>query len=642
MQLALRISGTKVRQAGFSPLVNIGLIPEEIGENMDRSFSFLDSPAYVLRHGDNYVSYLLVDRKVRSFDAEANGVLSIALIISNDACLAEGRSPFTLLREVYDAFRGRFMTPLADGRYSYINQEIADDVFQEILQKYPLESRQGPYVKMQDLSQGSFGIMQVPDQTLEDFFRDTQYNEFRRYSEIQIGQTCSSSLGLDNLDIPRLPEFEVVLNGRRTGRFLKYPQEIYEAAIPDDGLVEYQRTSFMLDELLSSPEGMLERDGATIRLDREKAQILCDLQKRDVMYSVRVMIDTTSEKVKEIVMDSAKAGDFILKFGPEDLTSQLFQPTPVSMSVSSCSRNSPEIKTVNKSPLYSFRADKELRRGTKELIIVVRAVRRPSETPYFQGGGGNKPSVPQQERTVDPYGQDRPTYASRPSEKEERGFFALKPLVALGIGFLLGALVMWGLSALLGFKRIPSDQTMIEEKVLKAKNDSIDQLKKTYNARIQELQNENAGLNQQLEQLRQEKPGNRRGGSGNAGSSGPVVAPTGGNNPGQTPTTTVSDEDLNNILAAVNAGKKRADVENMPGYRSVKYDRRQAIGWILDTKNCCKPRNGKFQGNSNYSHSNQKAQKIRELTANYKNSPWTWERIDEYYGKVVDILKSAN
>ena len=112
--IALRISGTKQRQAGFAPLVSAGVLAGNEGENMDRVLLVPETPAFLVKHAEDYILYLLIDRRVKSFDADAPGVLSIALTIGSAVQLADGKSPYTLLMEVYDTFRTLYMTPMSE------------------------------------------------------------------------------------------------------------------------------------------------------------------------------------------------------------------------------------------------------------------------------------------------------------------------------------------------------------------------------------------------------------------------------------------------------------------------------------------------------------------------------------------------
>ena len=46
--IGLRIAGTKQRQAGFAPLVNVGVLAGGEGDNMDRVTLVAEKPAYII------------------------------------------------------------------------------------------------------------------------------------------------------------------------------------------------------------------------------------------------------------------------------------------------------------------------------------------------------------------------------------------------------------------------------------------------------------------------------------------------------------------------------------------------------------------------------------------------------------------
>ena len=190
LQLALRVAGTKQRRAGFAPLVTVGVLAGDEGANMYRSTMVAERPAYVVKHAPTYILYQLIDRGAKPFDADANGVLSIALTISSNSQLAEGKSPFTLLDEVYKKFVETYMESTSDGRLSFIDTDNDNEIFREIVSQYKLEPRRSSYVTMSQ--QGLTGVVCVPQDKLVDFFANTQYKEFAQFKDIEIGISCAA------------------------------------------------------------------------------------------------------------------------------------------------------------------------------------------------------------------------------------------------------------------------------------------------------------------------------------------------------------------------------------------------------------------------------------------------------------------
>ena len=97
LQIALRIGGTKQRRAGFAPLVPVGVLPGNEGDNMYVSPSITENPAFIVKHAPTYTLYMLVDRGVRPFDADASGNLCIALQFRQTHRWPVGEVPTTCL-----------------------------------------------------------------------------------------------------------------------------------------------------------------------------------------------------------------------------------------------------------------------------------------------------------------------------------------------------------------------------------------------------------------------------------------------------------------------------------------------------------------------------------------------------------------
>ena len=321
--IALRISGTKQRQAGFAPLVSAGVLAGNEGENMDRVLLVTETPAFLIKHAEDYILYLLVDRRVKSFDADAPGVLSIALTIGSAVQLADGKSPYTLLMEVYDTFRTMCMTPMSDGRNQFQNKDADSDVFREILGRYPLEDRRTRYVPMAATKESC--VLNVPREKMEDFFRDSQYQEFASYGSVEVGSLTHIEdpqfVGLESLVIPRPIAYQVSVNGERAGRSLVRPEEEFYAALPDRDLDSWEPVRFTLGEVLEAPGQKLEKDGAVITLDPVSETLSCILKKREVRYNLAVSVIAVDSDRPEVI-NLLKGGKIRILLDGRDITDQ--------------------------------------------------------------------------------------------------------------------------------------------------------------------------------------------------------------------------------------------------------------------------------------------------------------------------------
>ena len=305
--IALRIGGTKERRAGFAPLASVGVLAGGEGENMYRVSLVPEKPTFILKHAEDYILYMLTDGKVRPFDADASGALTIALTISKNMQLAGGRSSYTLLKEVYDTFRTNYMTPSpSDDRDVFKNIDVDSELFREILSRYPTEQRLGTYIPMNP--SGLSGILCVPSDKLEAFFRDTQYTEFASFKDIHIGSACQTLQGLERLEIPRPVSYDIYVNGNPTGNKLVHADDMYRSGLPSTRYVEYDMISFTLHEVLSAPGNQLKIGSATVQLDAATGHIHCTIPKRDIMYKMVVDLVGGNDNDQAAIRNGIKNG----------------------------------------------------------------------------------------------------------------------------------------------------------------------------------------------------------------------------------------------------------------------------------------------------------------------------------------------
>lgn len=297
-QITLNISGTKLRQAGFADLVILGAFPEAEFKNMDRVTLISEKPVYLIKHTNDYIFYQLIDRRVKSNDADTNGVLSIAVTIPSGMKLADGKSPYTLLRNVYDKFRSDYMTPYSDGRDTFLDVPADATVFSDILAGYSLERRTGRYVVMNAILTGS---LCVPQDKLEALFRDSQYNEFANYKDIEIGISCESSLDLANLEIPRPIIYDVYVNGTRQPIVISKPTDLFSTNLPD-----HDNISFTLGDLLAADGNRITRGKSVVELDFVNNRITCTIAKSVFMLKCKVSISGKAKGVAKEALESGK------------------------------------------------------------------------------------------------------------------------------------------------------------------------------------------------------------------------------------------------------------------------------------------------------------------------------------------------
>ena len=353
--ISLRIAGTKQRQAGFVPLATVGVLAGNEGDNMDRVTMVAEKPAYIVKHAADYILYGLIDRQVKSFDADAPGVLSIALTIPSNMQLANNVSPFRLIQDIYEKFLITYMERLSDGRDSFVNVDCDSDLFRKMLNQYSLEERKSVYIKMNP--QGMTGIVCVSPNDLEDFFRNTQYKEFASFKDIEVGVSCQRqvSMGLERLQIP-LPQaaYDVYVNNKPTGATLYSPTDSYCANDQSTNEYSYESVEFTLGELIAAPQNRISRNGASISLDFQTNRILCHLKKVEVYYTFVYEWTDNVGDVQNIIESYIKSKNIRLYFGKEDVSLTLFNGGQIKASVINGRTIDIDPKVVGSYSLYAL------------------------------------------------------------------------------------------------------------------------------------------------------------------------------------------------------------------------------------------------------------------------------------------------
>ena len=298
-KIALYIGGTKLRQAGFSDLWIHGLFPETEFNNMDRVTLISEKPVYIIKQTNDYILYQLIDRKVKSFDAETNGVLSIAIAIPANMQFAAGQNPYSLLVSIYQKFRSESMTPYSDGRDAFLNVPADGVIYEQIINQYSLVPRAGKYVTMGGTITGT---LSVPQDKLEMFFGDTQYDEFASYKDIEIGTMCQSTPGLDNLEIPRPIHYNVYVNDKLALRGLHRKDEIIRTDVPNG-----ENLNFTLADLEAAPGFTVKSGKSEVKLDKANECIICRIAKKEIIYICNIVIKGSANS-KEIVKNAIMNG----------------------------------------------------------------------------------------------------------------------------------------------------------------------------------------------------------------------------------------------------------------------------------------------------------------------------------------------
>jgi hypothetical protein len=436
-KISLRVSGTKVRKGGFVPLINIGVLSEELSNNMDKVSLIGEKPSYIISHTSTYIYYGLVDARVKSIGSDASGILSIALVIPKGFKLCDNKSPYTILSDIYQKFRLDYMNPLSDGRDEFLDKEIDQEVFREILSEYSLEENTLPYITMK--SQGLIGTLRVTPDKIEELFRDSQYKEFAEFKEIEVGINCANSPQLESIQIPRPINYSLFINGLDSGRVIADMSELIDVNIPATSTYEYTPTSFTLYDLLSAPNYRLTtKDNAEVTAYPASNRIECKLRKTEIQYDVNWAFNCDND-IREKVEEALKAGKIFIKIGGSVISPLTTKTVPVSLVKGQ--------STVEPARLgdYQLRCSNYAPSHERILNITISATRKPASVPKPIARPVPNPTIDEH----DDFGKELEEQDSILSGKNKK---IIKILIALFIAFVLGVLV--GVGGTLGVQKI--------------------------------------------------------------------------------------------------------------------------------------------------------------------------------------------
>lgn len=495
--IGLRIAGTKQRQAGFTPLVSIGILAGDEGLGLYMGTSIPEKPTYVIKHAADYILYKIVDQQVKAFDVPTSGLLCVALTIPRGKRLAGDASPYSLLKEVYDTFVSTYMTRLADGRDSFKDEDCDSEVFRQIVSKYELEDYNGPYVAMNP--QGAVGILSVPQDNLEDFFRNTQYKEFKDYKEIQVGVNCEklASPGLANL---HQPSYEVWVNGSPTGIKLERSADGHTAQAPGTKHYTYDSVAFTLGDLLKAPNNTIRQGGSTVRLDFDRERVDCSLEKKDIIYNVYIEWAGDVQEGKADIISLARNRKLLFTIDSHIVNNAVISGTPFPIKAADIDGKQVDV-SKNSIDDYTLDVKNQLFNNDRRIVVTIKITKkhRPASVTSNRntqggrqgGGSGRNGSVvyetAQRGATNGGYASGS---AQHPYDRGNEGFNKKTFLLGALAGFVVGVLITLLISMLVGNGKSEKDA----EEPTPAFVDSLAQEKADSIAREQaELGNEEGG-----------------------------------------------------------------------------------------------------------------------------------------------------
>ena len=428
-RIALSIKGARRDSAGFGSIVNVGALAgfEDSNDIMDKpplTSADEENPVIILKNTEEYVSLRLVDGLVKPMDGQRGGQLSIGMTIPTNARIKDGKSPYTLLMEIYHKFKNEYMMPSDDNYYRFTDKEVRREVFEEIIKKYPIEetvSRPSP------MKGATVRQLRVPENKIEGFFRDTQYQEFIGYKEIEV--TTKGKNDFPDLSIPRPKSYQIWVDGEAKNVFLQLADDDYLVHKSDSDDFRYDSLKITLRELQLAENYTMTKGGTSAVLDEARERIVCKLKPIQKMYQKEVRYDLNSDD--EAVAFAKKNMGKVLKI---EVDGAPWVEQRIKSSEARRAVNNDGI-TITPSEVGGFKFSiKSATIRDNKLVVVVGAYKKSKK-----GGGTTKTDA-----------------------DSSSGFSAKWLIIGLLAGLLIGGAVMWLLM------RQPSDDKTISTGVTPA------------------------------------------------------------------------------------------------------------------------------------------------------------------------------
>ena len=483
-KIGLCIAGTKSRQGGFTPFVITGILAGNEDSNMDRVTLVVEKPVYVIKHTNEYILYQLIDRKVKPCDRDTLGVLSIALTITRDMQFADGKSPYALLKEVYDKFRNDYMESDGNECDRFINKDVDSADFVSIMEKYPLENRSNnDYISMNP--SGLSGKLRVPQEKMEDLFRDTQYREFAQFKEIEIGVNCQTTPGLENIEIPRPIVYAIVINDKRIEETMSRPDDFFDTAsvLHDTSDIRYDNLSFCLEDLLNSPEHRIQSGKSSVTLDVDGRFIRCKIYKEEIKYSLEYRFEGGTEKDRQHVANDIVSKKIRLLIGENLVSFYSSSPQKTVIPASWARKNAvitPNYEGVLRFNVAKLDVDDENRMVTVTIQIATEVKNIATGTSNRHSNLNYPASCSEKEKVKDDYKEEKENKPQNhddnyPPKKTKHGKRWILLTICCFVGVCIGAGIVGATWWMVGEKKLTRDDSLRIAKLM-ARKISIDSI----------------------------------------------------------------------------------------------------------------------------------------------------------------------
>ena len=352
--ISLLILGNPTAAAGMQPLVMVGHYPKDEADRLKVQPVITEPLVYTIRHAVNYLCYSLCDENVRPYGSVRDGKLMIGIVLPKGKRLSGNLSPYTLLKEVYNTFVAINMYPSSDAMHIFKEGDYDSGIFKGLLSKYRLVSDSTPYVPMS--SAGEKGVICVEnDEKLSQFMLDSQYPEFSRFSTIEIGRHCASTV---KIEIPRPICYPVVLNGNPLKLALSKDSDKFDSAkyLRPEKYTNYRHVVFTLHDLLQAPDYKICHGNVCLK----DGKIYCVVESAPQQFILKASLridNNFNQNEKELILKSLKDGSLCVLFGRDDISKAFADDMPITILGKLMEQ---PVRIRNQYPYFTFRVERRM------------------------------------------------------------------------------------------------------------------------------------------------------------------------------------------------------------------------------------------------------------------------------------------
>ena len=314
------IKGNKLSSAGFQPIISTG-DDIEVGDRTDVILGALPY-YYTFTHSESHSIFIMRRFDVTSYMGARAGRMAIAVAIPKGWRMANAKSPFDLLNELWAAYRDRYME-WGEFSQTYQFQNVTEDesIFRAIIANYPLEIFSGVTpVTMRGISAA---WLQASASEIRDIMRDTRRDGVEQYSEVILIESGSCSGPQINIRGHRRPAYSIFCNGMSLGSLMPNGSVTVAPAF-DAKCYTAPSTIITYDEierfhLLDMGAGLnvYNSNGVQISVDYIKDRIDCkaDLVARELRCQVVISPDSEQISVEQSIQHKFVFSDFNFMVG---------------------------------------------------------------------------------------------------------------------------------------------------------------------------------------------------------------------------------------------------------------------------------------------------------------------------------------